>query len=86
MGDGGIFVQGDDFSTLSGALVVRSKDEDKTQEVIPKLGRTLRRMVPGRDRAQALRRLGVDEGLTLRFAELPLPVHVASAGDRFVIA
>jgi hypothetical protein len=86
MGDAGVFVQGKDLASLSGALVVRSTDPQKTQEVVPQLGRTIRRLVPG----VSVRRLtagpDVDEGLTLSFAQLPLPVHIAAKGDRFVIA
>ena len=87
MGDAGVFVQGSQISELSGALVVRSTDEAKSRAVVPKLGRALERLVPGvRVGRLAASVDGVDEGLTLRFADVPLPVHVAAAGDRFVIA
>lgn len=85
MGDGGIFVRGTAVSDLGGALVVRSSDPAATARVVPRLGRVVARSAPGA-RVAPLRRAGVDAGVTLRFAALPLPIHLVAADDRFVLA
>jgi hypothetical protein len=84
MGDGGVFVRGAGPADIGGALVVQSTDPEATQQAIPRLAALLRGIdgfsVIGLDRE------GVDEGRTIRAAQLPLPIHMAAAGDRFVIA
>jgi hypothetical protein len=84
MGDGGVFVRGEGISDLGGALVVESSDPERTARVIPRLARFMAQAAEAR--VSPLRRSGVDEGATLRFPQLPLPVHLAAAGDRFILA
>ena len=84
MGDGGVFVQGESLGDIGGALVVTSKDAAKTRSLIGKLEK-LAAQVPGVS-TKALRGSGVDEGLTISGGQIPLPVHIAAAGDRFIIA
>jgi hypothetical protein len=83
LGDAGLFVGGGSLSRLSGALVVRSKDAAKTAEVVPEIARYVRRQGV---RVTSLRRDGVDAGFTARVPGMPLPIHVAAAGDRFIVA
>jgi hypothetical protein len=83
MGDGGIFVQGETLGEIGGALVVQSSDERKTQSFITKLDRLVTQFGLS---ARPLRESGVDEGITLSGGQIPLPVHIASAGDRFIVA
>jgi hypothetical protein len=84
MGDGALFVRGDTLSDIGGALVVQSTDAAKSTALIGKL-RRLVSQVPGAS-ASSIDQPGVDAGLTLRSAQIPLPVHIAAAGDKFVIA
>jgi hypothetical protein len=84
MGDGGVFVRGESLGDIGGALVVQSKDADKTEAFIGKL-RRLASQIPGAN-VRSLSESGVDAGLTFRSSQLPLPVHVAAAGDKFIVA
>jgi Protein of unknown function (DUF3352) len=84
MGDGGLFVRGGSLSEIGGALVVKSSDPARTERVIPRLGRFLEQVAEAR--VSPLRRSGVDAGVTLRFEQVPLPIHLAAAGDQFVVA
>jgi hypothetical protein len=84
MGDGGLFVRGTSVSELGGALVVESSDPARTARVIPRLGRFLESALEAR--VSPLSRSGVDEGVTVRFPQVPLPIHLAAAGDRFIVA
>jgi hypothetical protein len=86
MGDAGVFAQGTDLSNIGGALVVQSKDPAKTKAVIPKLEKFVRSATTGQARVRALDAPGVDAGFTVRADEVPLPIHVAAAGDKFVVA
>lgn len=85
MGDAGLFVQGRTVSELGGALVVRSKDPERSARVVPRIGRLLRNVVPGAS-VEEFDERGVDAGVTLRMEGQELPVHIAAADDRFVIA
>ena len=82
MGDAGIFMTGTSPAELGGALVVQSTDPDATREALPKLERLLSSAgVQTESLAE-----GVDEGFTVRVPQMPLPVHVGLADDRFVVA
>jgi hypothetical protein len=85
MGEGAIFLTGDTPSAIGGALVVRSKDPGATRAAVPKLGALLGRLAPGAT-VRALQAPGVDAGVTARLQGVPAPVHIAAAGDRFVVA
>ena len=84
MGDVGVFVSGDTPAEVGGALVAESKDKAATRRAIPRIARLLRTQF-GMS-VQPLDRSGVDAGVTLRAPQLPLPIHMALAGDRFVLA
>ena len=87
MGDAGLFVQGDTLGDLSGALVMRSKDPGASRGLVPKIARTVRRFAPGVTvRPLPASLADTDAGISLRFAGLPLPVHLAAKADRFVVA
>jgi len=80
-----VFVTGEDAGSLGGALVVRSKDPATTRDAIPKLSELIGRFASGVS-ATPLRASGVDAGFTLRPPGASQAVHVAAAGDLFVIA
>jgi hypothetical protein len=85
MGQGAVFVTGTDRDSLGGALVVRSKDPAATRAAIPKLSGLIGRFANGVT-TTPLRASGVDAGFTLRPPGATQAVHVAAAGDLFVIA
>jgi hypothetical protein len=85
MGEGAVFVTGSSAATIGGALVVQSKDPAAMRAAVPKLAALVTRFAPGSS-SRELRAAGVDAGLTIRAQGVPAPVHVAAAGDRFVIA
>lgn len=86
MGDAGIFVRGSSLNDIGGGLVVQSKDPAATKAVVPKLQRFIRAAASGDARVSALRESGVDAGFTVRASDVPLPIHVAAAGDKFIVA
>lgn len=86
MGDAGIFVRGTSMNDIGGGLVVQSKDPAATKAVVPKLQKFIRAAASGDARVSALRESGVDAGFTVRAKDLPLPIHVAAAGDKFIVA
>jgi hypothetical protein len=85
MGDGTFVLTGPSIAQPRGALVVASTDPAATRAVIPKLGALVTRFAPGAT-VRTLRAAGVDAGITVRVQGVPAPVHVAAAGDRFVVA
>jgi peptidoglycan hydrolase-like protein with peptidoglycan-binding domain len=87
MGEGAIFAlgTGEDERTPAGALVVRSKDAAATRAAIPKLSALIGRFASGVT-TTPLRESGVNEGFTLDLPGTTRPVHVAAAGDLFVVA
>jgi hypothetical protein len=85
LGDAGLFVMGDSPASVGGGLVAASKDAAATRRSIPKLARFL--AATAQVRVAPLRRDGVDTGVTLRSAEVPLPIHMVLTDDeRFVVA
>ena len=85
MGEGAVFVLGDDAGSLGGALVVKSKDPAATRAAIGKIGGLVGRFMNGVE-AKPLRAAGVDEGITLQPPGAPTGIHIAAAGDLFVVA
>ena len=85
MGQGAVFVTGTERDSIGGALVVRSKDPAATRAAIPKLSGLIGRFANGVT-TTPLRAQGVDAGFTLRPPGATQAVHVAAAGDLFVIA
>jgi hypothetical protein len=84
MGDGAVFVRGSGLADIGGAVVIQSTDAAKSRALIPKLRRLARGLsdMTVRD----LSADGVDAGLTVRAGDMPLPIHIAAAGEKFVIA
>ena len=85
MGQGAVFVTGADRSSAGGALVVHSTDPAATRAAIPKLSGLIGRFASG-IATTPLHASGVDAGFTLRPPGASQPVHVAAAGDRFLVA
>jgi len=82
MGDGGFFVRGTSLGDAGGALVVQSKNPERSRAVVAKIGRFLRSQgAPVRALRDAP---GVDAGISVRFGNFE--AALAAAGDRFVIA
>ncbi len=86
MGDYGLFVRGQDQSSLGGALVVESTDTAATRRAIAGFQRILRSQAGSGIRIGKLGVRGADAGFTLNIADLPRPVNVLLADDRFVVA
>jgi hypothetical protein len=87
MGEGAIFVRGTNLADIGGALVVQSKDPAKTKEAIPTIQRLVRLFGRGEGvRVRPLSADGVDAGFTVQTEQFPLPVNVALAGDKFIVA
>ena len=84
MGDSAIFVRGTSKGSVGGALVVRSKDPQKSTALVGKLATFLRQQnVDVRELSGVG---GVDRGLQLSFGPGSPQVFVAAAGNRFVVA
>lgn len=86
MGEGAIFVRGTNLADIGGALVVQSKDPAKTKEAIPTIQRLVRLFGGEGVRVRPLNASGVDAGFTVQSEQLPLPVNVALAGNKFIVA
>ena len=87
MGDYGLFVRGQDRNNLGGALVVESSDPAATRRAIAGFQRIVRSQAGGADlRIGKLGVRGADAGFTLTTSELPRPVNVLLADDKFVVA
>jgi hypothetical protein len=86
MGDYGLFVRGQSTSSLGGGLVVESTDPAATRRAITGFQRILRAQASSGLRVGRLSVRGADAGFSLKIPDLPQPVNVLLAGDRFVIA
>ena len=89
MGDMGIFVAGTTLSDINGAVVVQSKDAAKSKAFVGELQRLVRRLGQGQVTARELRApsgVDIDRGVELRAPGVPLPISIAAAGERFIIA
>jgi hypothetical protein len=87
MGEGAIFVRGTNVADIGGALVVQTKDAAKAKEAIPTIQRLVRLFGQGEGvQVRPLTASGVDAGFTVVTEQFPLPVNVALAGDKFIVA
>lgn len=87
MGEGAIFVRGTNLADIGGALVVQTKDAAKAKEAIPTIQRLVRLFGQGEGvRVRPLSASGVDAGFTVLTEQAPLPINVALAGDKFIVA
>jgi hypothetical protein len=87
MGDYGLFVRGQDRSNLGGALVVETNDPAATRRAIAGFQRILRpQLSQGTGRLGKLGVRGADTGFSITAPDLPKPINVLLANDRFVIA
>jgi Protein of unknown function (DUF3352) len=84
MGSGTFFIRGTSLPTLSGAIVIDSRNSGRSRAAVAKLARVFRRI--GGFSVEGVRQAGVDAGIAVTSRELPIRVHFAAAGDRFVIA
>jgi hypothetical protein len=84
MGGAGIFAAGTSKDSAGGGLIVSSKDPAATRRAVGRL-EALARRDAGSDVAR-LDAAGVDEGFVIRASGDGHDIHVAAAGDRFVIA
>jgi hypothetical protein len=85
MGDVALFVRGTSLSDLGGALVIETSDRNASARFIS----AIRRQQRAGDEDVTITELkadGVDTGITLRSDDSPVPVHIALAGDRFILA
>ncbi len=83
MGDAGVFVGGTTSADLGGALVIKTTDPAKTKRTMAALERFARQSAG--TKITSLHGQGIDDGFTAQDTTGPA-VHVALAGDRFVVA
>jgi hypothetical protein len=83
MGDAGVFVGGSTSADLGGALVIKTTDPAKSKRTLTVLRRYARQSAG--TKVTSLEGQGIDDGFTAQDPTGP-PVHVALAGDRFVVA
>ena len=83
MGDAGVFVGGTTSADLGGALVIKTTDPAKTKRTLAVLKRYARQSAG--TKVTSLKGSGIDDGFTAQDPTGPA-VHVALAGDRFVVA
>jgi uncharacterized protein DUF3352 len=83
MGDAGVFVGGTTSADLGGALVIKTTDPAKTKRTMAVLERYARQSAG--TKVSSLKGSGIDDGFTAKDASGPA-VHIALAGDRFVVA
>ncbi|MBJ7332112.1 MAG: hypothetical protein JHC95_19595, partial [Solirubrobacteraceae bacterium] len=87
MGPAAIFARGTNLTDIGGAVVVQSTDPAATKKAIPVIERLL--TLFGGDagvKTSPLSASGVDAGFRVTSPQLPLPVNVALAGDKFIVA
>ncbi|MBX5442997.1 MAG: DUF3352 domain-containing protein [Solirubrobacteraceae bacterium] len=85
MGDAGLFAQGTTVADVGGALVVQSTDPATSTAAVGKLRRVIRQAVTGARPRPLTTVSGADAGFEIQTAQLPFPIIVAAAGDRFVV-
>jgi hypothetical protein len=81
LGDGVIYVQGTTQSTLTGALIVQTKNPSLTNRLLTQLGSLLQQG----GSAKQLQLSGGGTGLQFSDSSLPQPVEIAQQGDKLVI-
>jgi Protein of unknown function (DUF3352) len=86
MGDWGLFVRGETVADLSGALIVETSDEAASRRVIDTIARYVRQAAGPGERVLPLQVSGGGEGVTLRTASLPQPIHLFQRDGKVVFA
>lgn len=88
MGNGAIFVRGTNLVDIGGALVVQSKDPAATKASMAKIQELVEQLGSALDlKTGKLSASGVDAGFTVDAGKrFPLPISVALAGDKFIVA
>lgn len=86
MGEGAVFVRGTNLADIGGALVVQSKDPAKTKASMETIENLVKLFGGKSVRVSPLTASGVDAGFVVRTEQFPLPVNVALAGDKFIVA
>lgn len=86
MGEGAAFVRGTSLVDIGGAIVVQVKDAAKAKAAMPDIERLVKELGGRRLTLGPLSAPGVDAGFTVRTENFPLPINVALAGDRLVVA
>lgn len=86
MGEGAVFVRGTNLADIGGALVVQSKDPAKTKASMETIENLVKLFGGKNVRVSPLTASGADAGFVVRTEQFPLPVNVALAGDKFIVA
>jgi uncharacterized protein DUF3352 len=86
MGDWGAFVRGTSVAGLDGALVIETSDEAASGRFIDAIVRLARQNAEPGLRIVPLQLGGAGEGVTVRSAQLPQPVHLFQADGKVVAA
>ncbi|MFA9271236.1 MAG: DUF3352 domain-containing protein [Baekduiaceae bacterium] len=86
MGEGAAFVRGTNLADIGGALVVQSKDPAKTKASMETIENLVKLFGGKNVRVTPLTAADVDAGFVVRTEQFPLPVNVALAGDKFIVA
>ncbi|MGK2939080.1 MAG: DUF3352 domain-containing protein [Solirubrobacteraceae bacterium] len=86
MGEGAVFVRGTNLADIGGAIVVQSKDAAKTKASMETIERLVKLFGGKNVTVSPLTASGVEAGFVVRTEQFPLPVNVALAGDKFIVA
>lgn len=86
MGEGAIFVRGTNLADIGGALVVQSKDPAKTKASMETIENLVKLFGGKSVTVSPLTASDVEAGFVVRTEQFPLPVNVALAGDKFIVA
>ncbi len=86
MGEGAVFVRGTNLADIGGALVVQVKDTAKAKASLPTIQRLIKTFAGQGVKIRPLSASGVDAGFTVQTEQIPLPINVALAGDKFIVA
>lgn len=86
MGEGAIFLRGTSLADIGGAAIVQVKDQAKAKAAFPAIEKLVKAFGGKGIETAPLSAPGVDVGFVVRSENFPLPIDVALAGDRFIVA
>jgi Protein of unknown function (DUF3352) len=86
MGDWGAFVRGGSVAELNGAVVIETTDEAASARFIEAIARLARQSGEAGLRVEPLQLAGGGEGVTVRTAEAPQPIHLFQRDGKVVAA
>lgn len=84
-GNAGLFVRGTGLTDLGAAIVIASKNPPASRAAVPKIAALIQGALGRGATSRRLALPGVDAGVAITPATVPLAIDVVSAGKRFIV-